>query len=84
MKKTRTRAAPSRVEIDASPSAAGNGTVQGGRGSLSREERERLIAEAAYHRAQQRGFVGGDPVEDWLAAEREIDQAPDGRSQRNA
>lgn len=83
MKKSRTRAAPSRVAIDASPSAAGSGTVERP-GSLSREERERLIAEAAYHRAQQRGFVGGDPVEDWLAAEREIDQAPDGRPQRNA
>jgi len=30
------------------------------------------IAEAAYYRAKRRGFVGGDPVEDWLAAEREL------------
>jgi Protein of unknown function (DUF2934) len=37
------------------------------------EERARLIAEAAYFRAKQRSFKGGDPVEDWLAAEREID-----------
>lgn len=37
------------------------------------EERARLIAEAAYFRAQQRGFTEGDPTEDWLAAEREID-----------
>ena len=37
------------------------------------EERARLIADAAYFRAQQRGFEGGDPNEDWLAAEREID-----------
>ena len=37
------------------------------------EERARLISEAAYFRAQQRGFAGGNPIDDWLAAEREID-----------
>jgi len=37
------------------------------------EERRRLIAEAAYLRAEQRGFVGGDPMSDWLAAEADID-----------
>jgi hypothetical protein len=37
-------------------------------------ERQRWIAEAAYYRAEHRGFSGGDPVEDWLAAEAEIDQ----------
>ncbi len=31
------------------------------------------IAVAAYHRAQRRGFVPGQELEDWLAAEREID-----------
>lgn len=40
---------------------------------VSPEERQRMIAEAAYFRALQRGFSGGDSVEDWLAAEREID-----------
>ena len=40
---------------------------------LSPEERRRLIAEAAYHRAERRGFRGGDPVLDWLDAEAEID-----------
>src|SRR5690606_26298436 len=39
----------------------------------SPEERRRMIAEAAYYKALNRGFQGGDPVEDWLAAEREID-----------
>lgn len=38
------------------------------------EERYRMIAEAAYFRAQRRGFVGGDPVQDWLEAEAEIDR----------
>jgi hypothetical protein len=37
------------------------------------EDRRRLIAEAAYFRAEQRGFVPGSELEDWLAAELEID-----------
>ena len=35
--------------------------------------REEMIAVAAYYRAEHRGFVGGDPVGDWLAAEAEVD-----------
>lgn len=35
--------------------------------------RRQMIAEAAYFRAEQRGFSGGDPVSDWLEAEEEID-----------
>lgn len=31
-----------------------------------------MIAEAAYYRAAARGFQGGDPLDDWLAAEAEI------------
>lgn len=37
------------------------------------EIRYRMIAEAAYLRAEQRGFSGGDPLDDWLTAESEID-----------
>ncbi len=40
---------------------------------VSLEHRRDLIAEAAYLRAEQRGFAQGDPQEDWLAAEREVD-----------
>lgn len=36
-------------------------------------DREEMIAVAAYFRAEHRGFGEGDPVEDWLAAEAEID-----------
>lgn len=31
-----------------------------------------MIREAAYYRAEQRGFVGGDALEDWLCAEEEV------------
>jgi hypothetical protein len=34
--------------------------------------RRRAIAEAAYYRAQQRGFEPGQETQDWLSAEREI------------
>lgn len=37
------------------------------------EDRRRLIAEAAYFRAEQRGFVPGQELEDWLAAEIDVD-----------
>jgi hypothetical protein len=40
--------------------------------STSAGERQRMIAEAAYFRAMQRGFNGGSSLDDWLEAEREI------------
>jgi hypothetical protein len=40
----------------------------------SEEERQRLIAESAYYRAMMRGFQNGNPADDWLAAEREINR----------
>jgi hypothetical protein len=42
--------------------------------ACSGEDRYRMIAEAAYYRAESRGFAGGSDLEDWLAAEMEIDQ----------
>nr|BAL55753.1 hypothetical conserved protein [uncultured Gammaproteobacteria bacterium] len=36
------------------------------------EQLGQMIAEAAYYRAEKRGFVPGFELEDWLAAEREI------------
>jgi hypothetical protein len=35
-------------------------------------ERHQMIALAAYYRAEQRGFVNGDPLRDWLEAEVEV------------
>ncbi len=39
------------------------------------EIRNRMIAEAAYYRAEARGFATGYELEDWLEAEAEIDQS---------
>jgi len=33
-----------------------------------------MIAETAYYRAEQRGFQGGSPEQDWLESEAEIDR----------
>jgi hypothetical protein len=32
-----------------------------------------MIAESAYLRAERRGFAPGGELEDWMAAEREVD-----------
>jgi choline dehydrogenase-like flavoprotein len=37
-------------------------------------EREAMIAEAAYFRAEARGFEAGHELADWLAAERDVDR----------
>jgi hypothetical protein len=41
--------------------------------SVSAEQRNAMIAESAYLRAEARGFRGGDPVQDWLDGEKEVD-----------
>lgn len=60
---TRARRAPLRLP----PPSPVAGAV-----SITAQEHHRLIAEAAYRRAERRGFSGGDPVRDWLEAEEEL------------
>jgi hypothetical protein len=51
--------------------------------SIGPEERFGQIAQAAYFRAERRGFQPGFALEDWLSAEREVEgllQSP-GRTQ---
>jgi hypothetical protein len=56
---------------------------------VSNEEKYRLIAEAAYFRSEKRNFAPGYELEDWLAAETELETQLPGTgsslgSQRNA
>jgi hypothetical protein len=44
-------------------------------GDFAIRDRHRQIAEAAYFKAQRRGFAAGRELDDWLAAEQEIDRA---------
>jgi hypothetical protein len=53
-----------------------------GRSGVGDEDRAHRIAEAAYFLARQRDFSGGDPVQDWLEAERMIDSLPVGTRKR--
>ncbi|MGB6486084.1 MAG: DUF2934 domain-containing protein [Steroidobacteraceae bacterium] len=41
--------------------------------TVSEDARRAMIAEAAYLRAERRGFAAGCEEEDWLAAEAEVD-----------
>ncbi len=41
--------------------------------TVSADVRRGMIAEAAYLRAERRGFAPGHEDEDWLAAEKEVD-----------
>ena len=43
------------------------------RTALTPERRNQMIEIAAYYRAEQRGFAAGSELDDWLAAEREVD-----------
>jgi hypothetical protein len=42
--------------------------------TVSMDTRRGMIAEAAYLRAERRGFAPGGEEEDWLAAEAEVDR----------
>lgn len=42
--------------------------------SISNEERYRMISDRAYALAEARGFEPGHELEDWLAAERTVDE----------
>lgn len=41
---------------------------------ITPEERWRMIAVAAYHKSERHGFALGREIDDWLEAEREIDE----------
>ncbi|MBE0618268.1 MAG: DUF2934 domain-containing protein [Proteobacteria bacterium] len=43
-------------------------------GGTHATDREQMIRQAAYFRAEQRGFRGGSPEQDWLDAESEIEK----------
>ena len=41
---------------------------------ISPEERWKMIAVAAYHKAEKRGFAPGSELQDWAEAEQEVDE----------
>jgi hypothetical protein len=63
--------APRRRAEPVKPAAPASGGTP--RILVSEEARRAMIAEAAYLRAERRGFATGNEEEDWLAAEAEVD-----------
>jgi hypothetical protein len=68
------RKAAAAVKNAASRTKAAESASTNTRATLSESKRRRMVAEAAYYRALQRGFAAGGEVDDWLAAEQEVEQ----------
>ena len=71
---TKTQAANSRKRPPAT-SPATTSVVTRSAAYIEPEARDAMIAEAAYFRSAHRGFEPGHEIDDWLAAESEIDGA---------
>jgi Protein of unknown function (DUF2934) len=85
MATTRKRAVRAQGKVRRSASTDGGVTAADARGSQSsssdradapgaelEKQREQMIAEAAYYRAEKRGFASGRELDDWIAAEADI------------
>lgn len=73
-KETERRSAERRTAPKAAPKstpkpASFNNTA---RAEISADEVRKLISEAAYYRAKQRGFQPGHELDDWIQAEAEV------------
>jgi hypothetical protein len=63
---------PRRTRTPATPQSNPGGITW--RGAFSLEQREAMIREAAYFHYAKRGYASGHELEDWLAAEAEIER----------
>ncbi len=72
-----TTAKSTRAKRSSTKKAAGKAGVPM---NVTPEQRLQMIAEAAYFRAEARGFAPGHETEDWLAAEAEVDRLLSGGS----
>lgn len=61
------KAAPDAAQVHLKASSATKPT-------LTEEQRQHFVAVAAFYIAERRGFTLGNPVQDWLDAEAEIDR----------
>ena len=66
------RPAPPRRTPSKAPAKAAESFSSHARAEISADELRKLISEAAYYRAKQRGFTPGHEVEDWVQAEAEV------------
>lgn len=72
------RPAPAKAPRTAKPAEAGKAGLKSSslssnaRAELSPDELRKLVSEAAYYRAKQRGFTPGHEMDDWIQAEAEV------------
>jgi Protein of unknown function (DUF2934) len=71
---------PSAVKEDTEEPVAATGALPSCRESTAAAERHGRIAERAYRFAEARGFTGDHQLDDWLAAEREVDETAPGKT----
>lgn len=76
MARTQTKHSTTNVirKITPQSSAGAQPGTGGAATAITLEERYRMIAEAAYFRAERRGFAAGGELDDWVRAESEIDR----------
>jgi hypothetical protein len=58
---------------DGASMAVESGTATSASSRIDPEVRRQMVAAEAYFRAERRGFAAGQEVEDWIAAESEVD-----------
>lgn len=68
--------APDKAAVVIAPKTAKGAPKHSRKISIAPGQRNAMIAETAYYRAEQRSFTDGDPLGDWLWAEAEIDKEP--------
>lgn len=60
------------VMVAAKPKQDSSEVRPGSGSTISAQERERFVAQAAYYRAEKRGFAPGYELQDWVEAEAEV------------
>ncbi len=76
-KKTVTKKKVAKKKVAAAPAQTGVEAVaiaSTTSAAIDPDTRAQMVAEAAYYRAQKRGFEGGQEQEDWYEGEREIEE----------
>ena len=67
------RPAPAKAPKTTQPAPGRKSSISSNaRAEVSPDELRKLVSEAAYYRAKQRGFSPGHEMEDWIQAEAEV------------
>lgn len=67
-------AAPVKATAAAMPKAVKPTAAKSSKPTLNAEQRNNYVEVAAFYIAERRGFIPGNPADDWCAAELEVDR----------